>query len=116
MKNSQDLTRQPNTDPTDLLRLRDGLYAVDLMAAALSGLDFFSWLSKTPSDKATICRELEIQERPTDVMLTLFAALGLLKKENELFHLTELAHEFVAADSPWHLGPYYASLKDRPVC
>ncbi len=112
----QDLTRQPNTDPTDLLRLRDGLYVVDLMAAALTGLDFFTWLSKAPADKATICHGLGIQERPTDVMLTLFVALGFLRKENEVFHLTEVAREFLVSDSPCHLGPYYAALKERPVC
>jgi len=116
MQKPLDLTRPPKTDPTEILRLRDGLYAVDLVGAALSGLDFFSWLSKKPADKRTICEGLQIQDRPTDVMLTLFAALGLLVKENEIFHLTELAREFMSGDSPLNLGPYYASLKDRPVC
>jgi len=111
-----DFASQPTTDPTEILRLRDGLYVVDLMAAALSGLDFFTWLSKKPADKKTICESLQIQERPTDVMLTLFVALGYLHKENEIFRLSELAREFLVADSPWHLGAYYAALKDRPVC
>ena len=116
MVNSENLTRQPKTDPTEILRLRDGLYVVDLVAAALSGLDFFSWLSKRPADKQTICQALQIQARPTDVMLTLFVALGYLRKENDIFHLTDVAREFLIGDSPWHLGPYYAALKDRPVC
>src|SRR5207244_1468019 len=77
---------------------------------------FFTWLSKGPADKNTICEALYIKERPTDVMLTLFVALGFLQKEEELFHLTDLAREFLVADSPWHLGPYYAAMKDRPVC
>ena len=111
-----ELTRQPKSDPTEILRLRDGLYAVDLVAAALTGLDFFTWLAKKPADKPAICRELQIKERPTDVMLTLFVALGYLQKEHDLFSLTDLAREFLAADSPWYLGPYYAAMKDRPVC
>jgi len=115
-KPMHDFASQPKTDPTEILRLRDGLYVVDLMAAALSGLDFFTWLSKKPADKKTICESLQIQERPTDVMLTLFVALGYLHKENEIFRLSEVAREFLVADSPWHLGAYYAALKDRPVC
>jgi SAM-dependent methyltransferase len=114
--NVQDFSRMPETDPTEILRLRDSLYVVDLVAAALTGLDFFTWLARRPADKQTICAELKIQERPTDVMLTLFVALGYLRKENETFHLTQTAQEFLAANSPWCLGPYYAALKDRPVC
>src|SRR2546423_4479152 len=90
---SIDLTRQPKTDPTEILRVRDGLYAVDLVAAALPGLDFFTWLSKEPADKPTICQALQIKERPTDVMLTLFVALGYLRKDRELFRLTDVARE-----------------------
>jgi len=107
---------QPKTDPTEILRLRDGLYAVDLLAAALTGLDLFSWLLKNPADKQTICEALQIRERPTDVMLTLFAAMGLLSNQGGIFSLTDLAREFLVAGSPWHLGPYYGAMKDRPVC
>ena len=114
--NADFLISQPKTDPTEIFRLRDGLYAVDLMAAALTGLDFFSWLAKNPADLPDICRGLEIKERPTDVMLTLFAALGLVQKQNGAFHLTDLAREFLVADSAWHLGPYYGAMKERPVC
>src|SRR5437899_2272768 len=96
------LASQPTTDPTEIFRLRDGLYAVDLMAAAITGLDFFSWLAKNPADKPTICQSLQIQERPTDVMLTLFATMGLLSKQDGVFHLTEVAREFLVAGSPWH--------------
>ena len=33
-----------------------------------------------------------------------------------MFHVTELAREHLVKSSPWFLGPYYAALKDRPVC
>ena len=111
-----DLTRAPKTDPTEIYRYRDGIYAVDLLITAIVHLDFFTWLSNNPSDKAAICRALEITERPTDVMLTLFTAIGLVRNEQGVFRVTELAREHVAQSSPWFLGPYYASLKDRPVC
>ena len=113
---SQDLTLQPQTDPTDIYRYRDGLYAVDLLSAAITGLDFFTWLAKNPADKKTICQSLGIVERPTDVMLTLFTAMGYVENHSGVFHLTARAREHLVSDSPWFLGPYYASLKERPVC
>jgi predicted O-methyltransferase YrrM len=113
--NIHDLTSTPSTDPVEIYRLRDGLYAVDLLGAALVHFDFFTWLAEHPSDKAAICRELQIVERPTDVMLTLFTAMGFVEPRAGIFHATELAREHLVKSSPWFLGPYYSSLKDRPV-
>src|SRR5260370_3813837 len=111
-----DLTRQPTTDPIDLYRYRDGLYAVDLLTAAITGLDLFTWLSRNPADQKTLCAHFGITERPTDVMLTLFTAMGYLERRGERFHLTEKAREHLVTDSPWFLGPYSPSLKHRPTC
>jgi len=47
---SVDLTAQPATDPTTIYRHRDGLYAVDLLTAAISEFDFFTWLEANPSE------------------------------------------------------------------
>lgn len=49
-------------------------------------------------------------------MLTLFTAMGLIRLSNNRFQITETAREHLVSSSPWYLGPYYASLKDRPVC
>jgi predicted O-methyltransferase YrrM len=111
-----DLTSQPATDPTSIYRYRDGLYAVDLLTAAIVEFDLFTWLADNPSDLAAICKHFGIVERPTDVMLTLFTAMGLLRREGDIFHLTDLGREHLVNSSPWFIGPYYASLKERPVC
>jgi predicted O-methyltransferase YrrM len=111
-----DLTLAPATDPTAVYRHRDGIYAADLLTAALVHLDFFTRLAAQPADLAGVCRALSTTERPTDVMLTLFAAMGLIESRNGVFHVTELAREHLTGGSPWNLAPYYASLKDRPVC
>jgi len=111
-----DLTQSPLTDPVEIYRLRDGFYATDLVAAALVHFDFFTWLSEHPAAKLTICRELQITERPTDVMLTLFAALGFIESAEGVFRVTDLAREHLVKSSPWFMGPYYAALKDRPIC
>src|SRR5437867_4192786 len=111
-----DLTAVPDTDPIEIYRLRDGFYATDLVAAALVHFDFFSWLARRPADLPAICRELQIAPRPADVMLTLFAALGFVESREGVFHLTPLARDYLVSSSPWFVGPYYAALKDRPVC
>jgi SAM-dependent methyltransferase len=110
------LLASPATDPTSIYRYRDGLYAADLLTAALAHLDFFSWLGDQPSDLTAICHSLQLKERPTDVMLTLFTAMGLLESKAGVFHLTPLAREHLVISSPWNIAPYFASLKDRPVC
>ena len=110
-----DLTLVPQTDPLDIYRYRDGLYAVDLLTAAVVHLDFFTWLDKNPSDPAGICAHFGLATRPTDVMLTLFTANGLIASHSGIFHITTLGREHLTQDSPWNLTPYYASLKDRPV-
>jgi 3-hydroxy-5-methyl-1-naphthoate 3-O-methyltransferase len=110
-----DLTQLPQTDPLEIYRYRDGLYAVDLLTAALTEFDFFTWLDAHPSSLHSICFSLGIAERPTDVMLTLFAANGFIARDGEVFRLTPLAREHLVRTSPFFIGPYYASLKERPV-
>jgi predicted O-methyltransferase YrrM len=112
-----DLTLVPRTDPLEIYRYRDGLYAADLLTAAVVHLDFFSWLAANPSNLAGVCRQFGFAERPVDVMLTLFAANNLVERDAAgVCRATELAREHLTTGSPWNLAPYYASLKDRPVC
>jgi SAM-dependent methyltransferase len=114
--NPLDLLRTPATEPTSIYRYRDGLYAADLLTAAISHLDFFTWLQDHPADLPGICRSLGLQPRPADVMLTLFTAMELLHCEKGMFALTALAREHLVKSSPWNIGPYFDSIKERPVC
>ena len=112
---SHDLTSAPTTDPVGIYRVRDGLYAPDMLLTALVHLDLFSWLDTHPASRSEVCRAFDLADRPADVMLTLFAAMGLVEQRRGVFQLTTLAREHLVRDSPWFLGPYYASLKERPV-
>src|SRR5215218_950650 len=112
---SHELTQQPQTDPTQIYRYRDGLYAQDMLITGLVWLDLFTKLAKQPMNAPAIRQQFDITERPTDVMLTLFVAMELLERRDGVYHVTAKAREQLCSDSPWFLGPYYASLKDRPV-
>lgn len=107
------LLNEPVTDPTALYRPRDAIAAVDLFAAALAHLDFFTWLDEHPATLGAMCVHFGIHTRPADVMLTLFSAMGLVTQSGGVFHLTVRAREHLTAKSPWNIAPYYASMKDR---
>src|SRR4051812_6487039 len=110
-----DLRTVPHTDPTALYRTRDGIYAADMLLTAIVHLDLFSWLAENPATPDAICRAFATTDRPTDVMLALFAAMGLVEERQQVFHVTAAAREHLVKTSPWYLGPYYESLKNRPV-
>ncbi len=108
------LLHEPATDPTPLYRMRDGIYGVDLLAAAIAHLDLFTWLADHPSTLGAICAHFQIHTRPADVMMTLCTSMGLTTQSGGVFHLSLRAREHLVSGSPWNLAPYYAALKDRP--
>jgi predicted O-methyltransferase YrrM len=106
---------QPGSDPLLMYRYRDGLYAVDLLAAAMLNLDVFSKLSGRWAKSEDLRIELGLAERPWDVLVTLCRAMGLIQMIDQSLALTELGSEFATRDSDWSLVPYFASLHDRPI-
>ncbi len=110
-----DLKAIPETDPADLIRLRDSVYATDLLITAIGKLDFFTWLDLNPSGFETIITHFKINSRPADVMLTLFKCLNLLKEENGRFFLTRLSQEHLTGHSEWSLVPYFSTQAERPI-
>ena len=110
------LPAPPVTDPTPVYRHRDGLYAADLVTAGLVWLDVFSHLDRQPSTLDGLCAALGLHLRPADVMITLYAAMGLVVRDGGVIQLTPLAREHFVRDSPYSLAAYYASFKERPIC
>ncbi|MCY3775674.1 MAG: methyltransferase [Candidatus Aminicenantes bacterium] len=103
-------------DPGILFRARDSIYASDLVLAAAVHLDLFSRLETRVMDRRGICSALGIQDRPADVMMTLFTAMGLVRRRGEGFVLTPLSGTFLTRGSRRSLLPYFASLGTRSVC
>jgi len=110
------LDQLPLSDPTSILRYRDGIYAVDLLTAAIVEFRLFDHLRDQPGTLGDLCRHFEWHPRPADVLLTLCLGNGYLEQdENGVFSPSALAREHLCNDSPWDLSGYYASLRDRPV-
>jgi len=66
-----DLLAVPSTDPVDIYRVRDGIYAADMLLTAIVHLDLFSRLAEEPATVEEICRSLHTTARPTDDVLDL---------------------------------------------
>lgn len=102
-----------------LYRIRDGVYANDLLITAVADLDLFTWLDKRgPIRASELVGELNLARRPTDVLLTYCAALGLIDRDvvdGDRVELTETARHHLVAGSRYDLRPYYGSLAERPA-
>lgn len=107
-------------DPTVLYRVREGVYAPDLLIVAVAEFDLFSWLARREPVPATrICAELGLASRPADVLLTYCAALGLVERavhRGDEVTTTELARTHLVQWSSFDLRAYYTSLSERPAC
>ncbi len=104
----------PDLDPLPLLRARDGIYAADLLIAAVAEYDFFDRLSGRVWTTSQIASLFGIAPRPLDVMLTLFCAMDLLCRDEDTYRLSRQSEVFLTHQSQWDLAPYFSSLKLRP--
>ena len=67
----------PVSDPTPLYRLRDGVYAADLLIVAVCDLDLFTWLARAETDGSAarpvpvsrVVAELGLRARPVVVVV-----------------------------------------------
>ncbi|MGI8807290.1 MAG: methyltransferase [Acidimicrobiales bacterium] len=96
--------------------MRDGIYADDLLLAAVAWLDLFTWLDEHAIDFDGLCQGLGLAPRPADVMCTLFRAMGLLEPGPGRLRPTALARDHLVAGARFDLRSYYSSLRERPTC
>ncbi|RTL69053.1 MAG: methyltransferase [Pseudonocardiaceae bacterium] len=106
-------------DPAGLYRIRDGVYAADLLIAAVTEFDLFTRLAEHgPVTVADACALLGLARRPADVLFTLCAAHGLVDRDmagGDVVTVTDLGRCHLAAGSPLDLRAYYGSLSERPA-
>lgn len=114
---SINLANLPTTDSTQLFRFRDRQYAGELMAVAILDWGLFDWFSdRSSASIEEVCDHFKSARRPTDVLLTLCRASGVL----ELRHdgqdmLSRKGAEYFVSKSPWYLGPYFEPYRNSTV-
>lgn len=106
---------ESGVDPTALLRLREGVYAGDLVIAAIVELDLFTRLSGRRLLPQEISHTLGLAERPTVVMCDVLESLGLLESDEDGLAPSALASTYLIDGSPGDLRAYFASLRERPA-
>jgi len=106
------------SDPTALYRLRDGIYAADLLVVAVAELDVFTVVKESGTvDAGWLSERLQLDARAADVMVTYLVALRLLDREADgRLGISQMAAEHLVAGSPLDLRAYFASLRERPAC
>jgi precorrin-6B methylase 2 len=90
-----------------LQRLAVGFWASNTLAAAVE-LDLFTKLSGGGVDAQELSRLLEIHARPSEMLLSACAAIGLLEKRDGFYHNSPTAEEFLVRGRPYYFGNYVA--------
>lgn len=98
-----------------LLRVRDGIYADDLLLAAIVRLDLLTVLAQEPATLDELCRRAGIAYRPADVLCTLLRAMRLLHP-GPVLRPTALARSCLVRGAPYDIRPYLASGASRSTC
>src|SRR3712207_4976993 len=100
--------------PSPLMQLSTAFWAFKTLAAAVE-LDIFGRLSGgagTTSDE--LARALDIRERPSEMLLTGCAALGLLEKTGDRYRNTPLTEEFLVRGKPYYFGGF-VEMQDKAI-
>jgi SAM-dependent methyltransferase len=105
----------PHDVGTDVHRaaVRDAVYGTELLSVAVTSFDFFTSLSESPAEAASIRASWNLTERTADVMLTLFSAMGLIEKRGDVFHIADEAPGILESLSPWFQRD--ESFAERPI-
>jgi len=111
MTRLQDLTeieQQANTLSTaPLHRLAVGFWASNTLAAAVE-LELFTQLSGRKVNAEDLSRLLEIPIRPSSMLLSAGAALGLLEERDGCYYNSAAAEEFLVKGKHYYFGNYIA--------
>ena len=90
-------------DYSDLMKLASGHVEARIVQAALE-LEIFENIAGHALEAASIADSLDLDPRATELMLNALAALGLLRKREDRFSLTDVSAKYLKRDAPGYLG------------
>ena len=95
-----------------LMQVVSGFWASKTLAAAVE-LDLFTQLSGSPITIDELCRQLGIESRPAEMLLSGCAALGLLEVRDGRFANSPLAEQYLVRGRPYYFGGVVTMLDRR---
>jgi predicted O-methyltransferase YrrM len=93
----------PTTDDRPVWDLWLSMYHLPAVTAAIE-LEVFEALAASPATHDELARRLGLSERATEVVLPLFASLGLLRRYDGRYQLDEVARLYLLRESAYYWG------------
>src|SRR4026208_139094 len=93
----------PTTDDRPVWDPWLALYHAPAATAPIE-LDVFEALATAPATHEELARRLKLSERATEIVLPLFAALGLLSRYEGRYQLSDVARLYLLRGSPYDWG------------
>ena len=113
----------PSSDVSDIMDIRDGVYADKMFYYAICKLNILDLIKINKFDDVLIAKAFEFQIRPTQVMMDLMLCYELVSLENDIYHsdiyhsdiyhITKKSEEFLLKNSSRSLLPYLNTISDR---
>ncbi|MFJ8582926.1 methyltransferase [Micromonospora sp. NPDC093277] len=95
-----------NLSPAPLMQLATGFWAFKTFAGAVE-LELFTRLANGRTITVPqLCAELDIEERPADLLLAACASLGLLQRSGAGYRNSPIAEEFLVIGKPYYFGGF----------
>ncbi|WP_254510739.1 acetylserotonin O-methyltransferase [Anatilimnocola floriformis] len=104
----------PALDPTPLFEHFRGVYATELLTAAVAHLRLFEILGGGSLSSAALQAKLNIARRPFVVLTTALRAMDVLQVKDDSWSLTPLAREHLIAGGPHFVGDYIGLAAESP--
>ena len=93
----------PTTDDRPVWDIWLSMYHLPAVTAAIE-LDVFESLATAPATHDELARRLTLSSRATEIVLPLFASLGLLRRYDGRYQLADVARLYLLRDSPYYWG------------
>lgn len=96
----------PRTDDRLICDLSDGLVG-HLGIAVAHEVGVFRFLANGPRTAGELCAALGLSARPSEALLILCVAAGLLRSDRGMYSLTAVAEDYLVEDSPTYAGTLF---------
>lgn len=108
-------TEKPSTDPTPIFELFRGVFGSELLTAAVAHFNLFERLADQPQTFDELRSQLELKERPANVLITALRAMQLLNCDLDgRLALSDIAAGHLRPGGSFYVGDYIGLAAESP--